>query len=67
MTPLTCTSNLVYLCVGVFRGHKSLNRIKLSQFIQDFLLIWAFAALGKGHVSGCVCVCGGGVIWDDQL
>ena len=28
--PPTCTSNLVYMCGGGLRGHKSLNRIQLS-------------------------------------
>ena len=28
--PPTCTSNLVYMCAGGLRGHKSLNRIQLS-------------------------------------
>ena len=28
--PPTYTSNLVYMCAGGFRGHKSLNRIELS-------------------------------------
>ena len=36
-TPPTCTSNLVYLCAGEFRGHKSSNRIEISWFIK-FLL-----------------------------
>ena len=29
-TPPTYTSNLVYMCGGGFRGHKSLKRIELS-------------------------------------
>ena len=29
-TPPTYTSNLVYMCAGGFRGHKSSNRIELS-------------------------------------
>ena len=33
----TYTSNLVYMCAGGLRGHKSLNRIELSWFIQDLL------------------------------
>ena len=28
--PPTYTSNLVYMCAGRFRGHKSSNRIELS-------------------------------------
>ena len=36
-TPPTYTSNLVYMCAGGFRGHKSSNRIELSQFIQELL------------------------------
>ena len=36
-TPPTYTSNLVYMCAGEFRGPKSLNRIELSQFIQELL------------------------------
>ena len=33
--PSTCTSNLVYMCAGRFRGHKSSNRIELSRFVQE--------------------------------
>ena len=29
-TPHTYTSNLVYMCAGGFRGHKSSNKIELS-------------------------------------
>ena len=36
-TPPTYTSNLVYMCAGGFRGHKSSNRIELSRFIQELL------------------------------
>ena len=36
-TPPTYTSNLVYMCAGGFRGHKSSNRIELSQFVQELL------------------------------
>ena len=35
--PPTYTSNLVYMCAGGFRGHKSLNRIELSWFVQELL------------------------------
>ena len=35
--PSTYTSNLIYMCAGGFRGHKSSNRIELSRFIQDLL------------------------------
>ena len=35
--PPTYTSNLVYMCAGGFRGHKSLNRIELSQLVQELL------------------------------
>ena len=31
------TSSMVYMSAGGFRGHKSLNRIELSQFVQDLL------------------------------
>ena len=33
-TPPAHTSNLVYMCAGGFRGHKSSNRIQLSQFVH---------------------------------
>ena len=36
-TPPAYTSNLVYMCAGGFRGSKSLNRIELSQFVQELL------------------------------
>ena len=36
-TPPTYTSNLVYMCAGGFRGHKSSNRIELSRFVQELL------------------------------
>ena len=36
-TPPTYTSNLVYMCAGGFRGHKSSNRIELSQLVQELL------------------------------
>ena len=36
-TPPTYTSNLVYMCAGGFRGHKSSNRIELSRFFQELL------------------------------
>ena len=35
--PPTYTSNLVYMCAGGFRDHKSSNRIELSQFVQELL------------------------------
>ena len=35
--PPTYTSNLVYMCAGGFRDHKSSNRIELSRFIQELL------------------------------
>ena len=35
--PPTYTSNLVYMCAGGFRGHKSSNRIELSGFVQELL------------------------------
>ena len=35
--PPTYTSNLVYMCAGGFRGHKSSNRIELSRFVQELL------------------------------
>ena len=41
------------MCAGRFRGHKSSNRIELSQFVQE--LFWCFGlpvALGKGQVGG---------------
>ena len=50
-TPTTYTSNLVYMCAGGFRGHKSSNRIELSWFVQDLFvifLIWVSLALGGG-------------------
>ena len=37
MTPPTYTSNQVYMYAGGFRGHKSWNRIQLSQFVQELL------------------------------
>ena len=36
-TPPTYTLNLVYMCAGGFKGHKSSNRIELSQFVQELL------------------------------
>ena len=36
-TPPTYTSNLFYMCTGGLRGHKSSNRIELSQFVQELL------------------------------
>ena len=36
-TPPTYTSNLVYMYAGGFKGHRSSNRIELSQFIQELL------------------------------
>ena len=36
-TSPTYTSNLVYMCAGGFRGHKSSNRIELSRFVQELL------------------------------
>ena len=36
-TPPTYSSSLVYMCARGFRGHKSLNRIELSQFIPELL------------------------------
>ena len=49
-TPPTYTSNLVYMCAGGFRGHKSSNRIELSQFVRVIVIlpIWVFSALGGG-------------------
>ena len=35
-------SYLVSICVGVFRSHKSLNRIELSQLVQDLLNFYWF-------------------------
>ena len=35
--PPTYTSNLVYMCAGRFRGHKSSNRIELSRFLEELL------------------------------
>ena len=35
--PPTYTSNLVYMCAGGFRGHKSSNRIELSRLVQELL------------------------------
>ena len=62
-TPPTYTSNLVYMCAGGFRGHKSSNRIQLSRFVSRvivILLIWVSSALGGwGRWVGGV--------WGDQL
>ena len=38
-TPPTFTSNLVYMCAGQFRGPKSLNRVEISQSVQELLHI----------------------------
>ena len=35
--PPTYTSNLIYMCAGGFRDHKSSNRIELSRFVQELL------------------------------
>ena len=32
-TPSTYTSNLIYMCAEGFRGHKSSNRIEISQWM----------------------------------
>ena len=40
--PPIYTSNLVYMCAGGLRGHKSSNRIELSQFIQYLLQFFWF-------------------------
>ena len=50
-TPLTYTSNLVYMCAGGFRGHKSSNRIEMSRFVQD-LLNFCFGPWGGGRWVG---------------
>ena len=36
-TPLSYTSNVVYMCGGGLKGPKSSNGIQLSQFIQKLL------------------------------
>ena len=36
-TPPTYMSNVVYMCVGGFKGPKSSNRIELSRFIPELL------------------------------
>ena len=53
-TPPTYTSNLIYMCAGGFRGHNSLNRIELSQFVQELLFFcFGFPQLwGVGQVDG---------------
>ena len=38
-TPLSYTSNTVYMCGGGLKGPKSSNRIQLSQFVQK---LWHF-------------------------
>ena len=60
------------MCVGGFRGHKSSNRIELSQFVQDLLHFYWFGpsmALGRSrggevfwgmgcpHMHAHMCVC----------
>ena len=53
-TPPTYTSNLVYMCAGGLRGHKSSNRIELYSLkrLNVILLIWVYLALGVGQVGG---------------
>ena len=56
-TPPTYTSNLIYMCAGGFRGHKSLNRIELSRFVRVIviLLIWiSLVLVGWGRWVGGV-------------
>ena len=36
-TPLTYTSNAVYMCVVGYKGPKSSNGIQLSQFVEKLL------------------------------
>ena len=51
----TYTSNLVYMCAGGFRGHKSSNRIELSQSVQELLEFFRFGfsqLWGVGQVGG---------------
>ena len=38
-TPPTYTSNLAYMCAAGFRGHKSSNRIEISQSVEELLHI----------------------------
>ena len=58
--PPTYTSNLVYMCTGRFRGHKSSNRIELliRSRVIVLLPIWVSLALGGGAdglgVSGVI-------------
>ena len=66
-TPPTYTSNLVYMCAGGFRGHKSSNRIELSQLVQDLLNFgvlgslllwgWGMGGWGWGVVGGAPHTC----------
>ena len=52
--PSACTSNLVYMCAEGFRGHKSSNRIQLSQFIHvllSFYNLGFFSSRGVGQVG----------------
>ena len=54
-TPPTYTSNLVYMCAGGFRGHKSSNRIELSRLVQELLQFFRFGfswLWGVGQVGG---------------
>ena len=58
--PSTCTSNLVNMCGGGLKGHKSLDKIQLSQFIHVLYSFYnsGFFGSGVGQV--------GGGIWGDQ-
>ena len=59
--------NLVYMCAGGFRGHKSSNRIELSRLVQDLLNFgvlgsqwlwgWEDGWMGMGLVGGCPHTC----------
>ena len=51
-TPPTYTSNLVYMCAGMFRGKESSNRIELSRLVQELLNFHVFGSLQLWGVRG---------------
>ena len=57
--PPTYTPNLIYISAGKCRGPKSLNRFRLSQFVQVLLHFYWFGPPGSGEGAGGWGVSGG--------
>ena len=51
-TQPTYTSNLVYMCAGGLRGHRSSNRISIHSHFIEFLQFGLLWLQGVGQVGG---------------